>query len=80
MAGPTHDQIRAGWQAITLLREHGWTAYEVFAHKPPGRVTFQDDRQIVVRVRARTPLGERSGWSGDRETIRRWNEKTIRME
>ncbi|XVJ59759.1 MAG: hypothetical protein HEQ23_10280 [Tepidisphaera sp.] len=74
MAGPTHDQNCAGWQAITLLREHGWPAYEVFRHKPPGRVTFQDERQIVVAIRAPKPRHERGGWNGDRATIRRWKE------
>ena len=70
MAGPTQEQIRAGWSLIEMLRAHGWPAYEVFAHTPPGRVTYQDDHQIVVAVRAKRPLSERSGWNGDRTTIR----------
>jgi hypothetical protein len=63
--------IAAAWRMMSILREHGWPAYEIFRHTPPGIVTFRDERQIVVSVpnRAKRTHGQR--WNGDRATIRK---------
>jgi hypothetical protein len=63
--------IAAAWRMMSILREHGWPAYEVFRHTPPGIVTFRDERQIVVSVRSRQERARRQRWNGDRATIRK---------